>query len=103
VADLRAALEANDSEDFSYGYAFTWWLALELEYGPAKMAEFVAEIEGAASADEVEHALRRVFGISLASNSDRERWRAQIHVHATPPGVGPFLTSLEAPRDPRSR
>jgi hypothetical protein len=68
-AELRAALEADDTKDFSYGYAFTWWLALELEYGPAKMAEFVAELEGAASADDVEAALQRVFGISLAESA----------------------------------
>jgi hypothetical protein len=67
--ELRAALETDDSKDFRYAQALTWWLALELGYGPAKMAEFVAELEGATSADGVEAALQRVFDISLAESA----------------------------------
>jgi hypothetical protein len=66
--ELRAALEANDARDFSYVYASMWWITLEVEYGPAKMAEFVTALEGAASADDVEAALERAFGISLADS-----------------------------------
>lgn len=67
-AQLRAVLEANDIGDANYGHAFTWWVALELGYGPAKMAEFVTELQGVSAADEVEAALQRVFGISLAES-----------------------------------
>ncbi|PRP92781.1 hypothetical protein ENSA5_47510 [Enhygromyxa salina] len=69
AAELRAALEVNDANKLEYGLAFTWWVALESTYGPNKMAEFIVEVDGATSANDVERALRRVFGISLAESA----------------------------------
>jgi hypothetical protein len=48
--------------------AFTWWVALETTYGPAKMGEFIDELE-TSSVRDVERALQRVFGISLAESA----------------------------------
>jgi hypothetical protein len=69
VAELRTALEVTDSTKLDYGVAFTWWVALESTYGPAKMAEFILELDGATGANDVERATRRVFGISLAESA----------------------------------
>ncbi|PRQ05565.1 hypothetical protein [Enhygromyxa salina] len=69
TAELRAALEVNDATKLDYGLAFTWWVALESTYGPAKMADFILELDGATTADDVERATRRVFGISLAESA----------------------------------
>ena len=69
AAELRTALDADRSPDVNYAYAFTWWVALETSYGPAKMAEFINELEGAASSDDVELATQGVFGISLAESA----------------------------------
>lgn len=64
---LRAQFYA-DRADVLYESAFTWWFALETTYGPAKMADFIAELDGPAPADHIEPALQRVFGISVAES-----------------------------------
>jgi hypothetical protein len=64
--ELRAQFELSSLE-VDYFSAFTWWVALETTYGPAKMAEFIAELD--ASPGEVEHAVRGIFGISLAESA----------------------------------
>lgn len=64
-AQLRAQLEWGAHVDINSG--FTWWVALETTYGPAKMGEFIDELE-MASVRDVERALQRVFGISLAES-----------------------------------
>ncbi|PRQ05564.1 hypothetical protein ENSA7_44540 [Enhygromyxa salina] len=69
TAELRAALEVNDATKLDYGLAFTWWVALETTYGPAQMADFILELDGATTADDVERATRRVFDISLAESA----------------------------------
>jgi hypothetical protein len=63
---LRAQFELNPLQVDRFA-GFTWWVALETAYGPAKMAEFIAELD--ASPGEVERAVRRVFGITLAQSA----------------------------------
>jgi hypothetical protein len=63
---LRAEFELGRLEVDRFA-GFTWWVALETAYGPAKMAEFIAELD--ASPGEVELAVRRVFGITLAQSA----------------------------------
>ena len=63
---LRAQFELGSLE-IDQHRAFTWWVALETTYGPAKMAEFIAELDS--SPYEVERAVQRVFGISLAESA----------------------------------
>jgi hypothetical protein len=66
---LRAQLELGFlSSKVDHWSAFTWWVALETTYGPAKMGEFIDELE-MASVHDVERALQRVFGISLAASA----------------------------------
>lgn len=65
---LRAQLEFDSSSQVDPFSGFTWWVALETSFGPSKMAEFIAELE-TASVDDVERALQRVFGISLAESA----------------------------------
>jgi hypothetical protein len=63
---LRAQLELGAHVDTNSGY--TWWVALETTYGPAKMGDFIDELQTSSAAD-VERALQRVFGISLAESA----------------------------------
>jgi hypothetical protein len=63
---LRAQFELGSLEVDRFA-GFTWWVALETTYGPAKMAEFIAELD--ASPGEVERAVRRVFRITLAQSA----------------------------------
>jgi hypothetical protein len=63
---LRAQFELGSLEVDRFA-GLTWWVALETTYGPAKMAEFIAELDS--SPGEVEHAVQRVFGISLAESA----------------------------------
>jgi hypothetical protein len=63
---LRAQFELDNLEVDKFA-GFTWWVALETTYGPAKMADFIAELES--SPGEVERAMQRVFGISLAESA----------------------------------
>jgi hypothetical protein len=65
---LRAQLELDSSSEVDPWAAFTWWVALETTYGPAKMGEFIDELE-VSSVRDVECALQRVFGISLAESA----------------------------------
>jgi hypothetical protein len=66
---LRAQLELGLlSSRVDHWSAFTWWVALETTYGPAKMGQFIDEL-GMASVQDIERALQRVFGISLAESS----------------------------------
>jgi hypothetical protein len=64
---LRAQFEVVSGLDVDKHRAFTWWVALETTYGPAKMAEFLAELHS--SPRQVERAVQRVFGISLAESA----------------------------------
>lgn len=67
---LRAQLDMDDASSVDYPSAFTWWVALETTYGPAKMTDFIIELDnGPVSTRHVEHALQRVFGISLAESA----------------------------------
>jgi hypothetical protein len=63
---LRAQFELDPSEVDRFA-GFTWWVALETTFGPAKMAEFIAELD--ASPGEVERAVRGVFRITLAQSA----------------------------------
>jgi hypothetical protein len=64
---LRAQFELDSGLEVDRFAGFTWWVALETTFGPAKMAEFIAELD--ASPGEVERAVRRVFRISLAQSA----------------------------------
>ena len=46
---------------------FTWWVALESTYGPAKMGDFIVELDS--SPGDVDRALQRTLGISLADSA----------------------------------
>jgi hypothetical protein len=63
---LRAQLELSAHVDTNSG--FTWWVALETTYGSSKMGDFIDELE-TSSVHDVERALQRVFGISLAESA----------------------------------
>jgi hypothetical protein len=65
---LRAQLKMGFVAQVDMFMGLTWWVALETTYGPAKMAEFIAELD-TTSARDVERALQQVFGISLAESA----------------------------------
>jgi hypothetical protein len=67
--ELRAAFAVKKSSDVNYGMAHKWWVALETNFGPAKMGEFIAEIGSSLSNHDVEAALQHVLGISLAESA----------------------------------
>jgi hypothetical protein len=69
---LRAQLEMQlpqDKDQLDYQLAMTWLVALEAAFGPAKLAEFIEQPGSSSSADDVERALQRVFGITLAESA----------------------------------
>jgi hypothetical protein len=66
--ELRAQFEVDFGPEIDPSMGFTWWVALETTYGPAKMAELIAELDSSSVRD-VERALQRVFGISLAESA----------------------------------
>jgi hypothetical protein len=71
-AQLRAQLELRlprDREQLDYQRAMTWLVALETAFGPAKVAEFIDQLGWLSSPDDVEQALQKVFGISLAESA----------------------------------
>jgi hypothetical protein len=65
---LRTQLQLS-SPAVDHHRAFAWWVALETHYGPAKLGEFIVALGPSASADEVEVALQRVLGITLAESA----------------------------------
>jgi hypothetical protein len=67
-AQLRAQLELGSGSQVDPHSGFTWWVALETTYGPSKMGDFIDEL-GTSSVRDVERALQRVFGISLAESA----------------------------------
>jgi hypothetical protein len=69
---LRAQLELRlpqDREQLDYQRAMTWLVALETAFGAAKLAEFIDQLGWSSSPDDVERALQKVFGISLAESA----------------------------------
>jgi hypothetical protein len=69
---LRAQLELRlprDREQLDYQRAMTWLVALETAFGRAKLAEFIDRLGWLSSPDDVEQALQKVFGISLAESA----------------------------------
>jgi hypothetical protein len=71
-AQLRAQLEFRSLEDIDqldYQRGMTWLVALENAFGPAKLAEFIDQLGWLSSPDDVEQALQKVFGISLAESA----------------------------------
>src|SRR5690606_38765308 len=66
-AELRDHLERSSS-DADVLRGFTWLIALEITYGPEKHGEFITELGESASAKDVEAAVQRVFGLSLAES-----------------------------------
>lgn len=69
TSELRVALNRDHSADVNYHDAYTWFLALEVEFGRTKMAELFVELEGASTADDVDAALQRALGITLAESA----------------------------------
>jgi hypothetical protein len=70
-AQLRAQLEMRilqDIDQLDYQRGMTWLVALETAFGPAKVGEFIDQLRWSSSPDDVERALQRVFGISLAES-----------------------------------
>jgi hypothetical protein len=70
-AQLRAQLELRipqDIDQVDYQRGMTWLVALETAFGAAKLAEFIDQLGWLSSPDDVERALQRVFGISLAES-----------------------------------
>jgi hypothetical protein len=70
-AQLRAQLEfrsLKDIDQVDYQRGMTWLVALETAFGPAKLAEFIDQLGWLSSPDDVERALQKVFGISLAES-----------------------------------
>jgi hypothetical protein len=69
-AELRAQLELRQdiADQLDYQRGMTWLVALETAFGPAKVAEFIDQLGWLSSLDDVERALQRVFGISLAES-----------------------------------
>jgi hypothetical protein len=71
-AQLREWLEVSTLEDngqLDYQRAMTWLVALESAFGPAKVGEFIEQLGWWSSPEDVERALQRVFGISLAESA----------------------------------
>jgi hypothetical protein len=69
---LRAQLELRlprDRDQLDYQRGMTWLVALETAFGPAKMGVFINQLGSSSSPDDVERALQRVFGISLAESA----------------------------------
>jgi hypothetical protein len=67
-AQLRAAIDKFGSldTDAEYDAAFVWFAVLEVTFGPEKMGEFLRSLNGLSSSKEVDEALQRTMGISLA-------------------------------------
>lgn len=71
-AQLRAQLELRlpqDRDQLHYQRAMTWLIALEIAFGRAKVGEFIDRLGWSSSPDDVERALQKVFGISLAESA----------------------------------
>jgi hypothetical protein len=71
-AQLRAQLELRIPQDtgrIDYQRGMTWLVALETAFGPAKVGEFIGQVGWLSSPDDVERALQRIFGISLAESA----------------------------------
>jgi hypothetical protein len=69
-AQLRAQIDklASLESISNYDAAYTWFAALELNFGREKMAEFMQSLNALSSSDKVDDALRRTMGISLAES-----------------------------------
>jgi hypothetical protein len=67
---LRAEIDKSTTLDSNADYdaAYTWFAALELNFGRVKMAEFMQSLSALSSSDKVDDALRRTMGISLAES-----------------------------------
>jgi hypothetical protein len=71
-AQLRAQLELGNPQpidQIDYQRGMTWLVALEMAFGPAKVGEFIDQLRWSSSPDDVERALQKVFGISLAESA----------------------------------
>jgi hypothetical protein len=71
-AQLRDQLEMRilqDLDQLDYQRGMTWLVALETAFGPAKVGEFIDQLGWSSSPDDVERALQKVFGISLADSA----------------------------------
>jgi hypothetical protein len=67
-AQLRGAIDKFGSLDSNaeYDAAFVWFAVLEVTLGPDKMGEFLLSLNALSSSKEVDEALQRAMGISLA-------------------------------------
>jgi hypothetical protein len=70
--ELRAQLEMRipqHTEQLDYQRGMTWLVALETAFGPAKVGVFIDQLGWLSSPEDVERALQKVFGISLAESA----------------------------------